>query len=455
MGFTKINNLMGNAEGMPHKLTYSNKIILAPMVRIGTLPMRLLCLDYGADIVYSEELVDWKLLRAERRINDVLGTIDFVDKTDGSLVFRTCEKEHSRVVLQLGTCDPDRAYKAAKLVEKDVSGIDVNMGCPKEFSIKGGMGAALMSDPCKAQAILRRLVEGLSCPVTCKTRVLPDCEETVKFCKGLASSGIVALAVHGRTKEERPQHNNRNAYIKAVASALTIPVIANGGSKEIECYEDIDKFRRETGCSSVMLARAAEWNCSIFRKEGKLPLDDVIIAYLHYAIDYDNPPGNTKYCVQNMLRDLQDTPRGKKFLEAQTLEQICEIWNMGEYYRKKQLEFQEKGFYGRADVEPLAAKRRKISEDTLQLHCAFIRSLYPDDTDLPKTRLLMWARKNGLRQPEYETIQVNKLFQSTVSVGGKKYISTYWLDADAWKNCIKNLIEEKKRGKRTICLKIL
>lgn len=62
-------NLMGNAEAMPLKLTYSNKVILAPMVRVGTLPMRLLSLDYGADIVYSEELVDWKLLRAERRIN--------------------------------------------------------------------------------------------------------------------------------------------------------------------------------------------------------------------------------------------------------------------------------------------------------------------------------------------------------------------------------------------------
>lgn len=48
---------------------YRNKVILAPMVRIGTLPMRLLSLDYGADMVYSEELIDWKLLRCERKIN--------------------------------------------------------------------------------------------------------------------------------------------------------------------------------------------------------------------------------------------------------------------------------------------------------------------------------------------------------------------------------------------------
>lgn len=33
---------------------YANKVILAPMVRVCTLPMRLLALDYGADLVYCE-----------------------------------------------------------------------------------------------------------------------------------------------------------------------------------------------------------------------------------------------------------------------------------------------------------------------------------------------------------------------------------------------------------------
>lgn len=51
------------------KLNFDNKIILAPMVRAGTLPMRLLALDYGADIVYTEELIDFKLLRSTRQIN--------------------------------------------------------------------------------------------------------------------------------------------------------------------------------------------------------------------------------------------------------------------------------------------------------------------------------------------------------------------------------------------------
>lgn len=39
---------------------YHGKNILAPMVRVNTFPTRLLAAEYGADIVYSEELIDRK-----------------------------------------------------------------------------------------------------------------------------------------------------------------------------------------------------------------------------------------------------------------------------------------------------------------------------------------------------------------------------------------------------------
>lgn len=44
------------------QLSFVQKLILAPMVRIGTLPSRLLALRYGADIVYSEEKIDFSLV---------------------------------------------------------------------------------------------------------------------------------------------------------------------------------------------------------------------------------------------------------------------------------------------------------------------------------------------------------------------------------------------------------
>lgn len=104
-------------------LNYENKIILAPMVRVGTLPMRLLALEFGADLVYTEELIDWKLIKCTRKENRVLNTVDFVDEVDGNVVFRTCSRERGKVILQIGTANAERALKTAQLVEKDVAGI--------------------------------------------------------------------------------------------------------------------------------------------------------------------------------------------------------------------------------------------------------------------------------------------------------------------------------------------
>lgn len=49
-------------------------------------------------------------------LTDVLGTVDYVDQTDGTIVFRTCGREKDKVILQLGTSDPDRALMVGKLV---------------------------------------------------------------------------------------------------------------------------------------------------------------------------------------------------------------------------------------------------------------------------------------------------------------------------------------------------
>lgn len=60
--------------------------------------------------------------------------------------------------------------KTLMKVENDIAALDINMGCPKEFSIKGGMGAALMAKPEKAKQILKALVQNLKIPITCKIR---------------------------------------------------------------------------------------------------------------------------------------------------------------------------------------------------------------------------------------------------------------------------------------------
>lgn len=74
--FTNVRSL--HVPNMTNRLNYSNKVILAPMVRMNTLPLRLLSLDYGADIVYSEEIVDRRILRCRRVVNGTRSTPPFV-----------------------------------------------------------------------------------------------------------------------------------------------------------------------------------------------------------------------------------------------------------------------------------------------------------------------------------------------------------------------------------------
>lgn len=201
-----------------------------------------------------------------------MGTVDFIDPTDGTVTFRTCYLEKSRVVLQMGTCDAARALAVGLKMQQDIAGLDINMGCPKEFSIKGGMGAALLAQPDKACQILKTLVEGLQIPVTCKIRILPNLPDTIELVKKLVGTGIAAIGIHCRTRDERPQHEPHPEVIREIVKHIDVPVICNGGSRDIQKYEDILKFRKLCGASSIMVARAAQNNVSIFRKDGELSL---------------------------------------------------------------------------------------------------------------------------------------------------------------------------------------
>lgn len=407
------------------RLCFSNKCILAPMVRVGTLPMRLLALDYGADIVYCEELIDIKMAQCERVVNDVLETVDFI-APDERVMFRTCSKEKDRVVFQMGTADPDRALAVAKLVENDVAAVDVNMGCPKEYSTKGGMGSALLSDPEKIEAILSTLVNGISKPVTCKIRILPTLEETVNLVKRIERTGVAAIAVHGRMKEERQRHPLHCDYIQAVAESVSIPVIANGGSLDlVKMFDDIEDFRVATGASSVMLARAAMWNPSIFRQQGTLSLEAVMEEYIKYAVRYDNNPFNTKYCLCQMLRDKVESPLGKQLHAAQTIAEICEVFGMTDFYNKTAAELEARRSSLQADSDQ--ALNPKVEDDVITMPIRFERRDYPPQIT-PKMYLLEWSRKEKMDQPVYETEQrtQDRAFQSTVLLADKKYRSTLW-----------------------------
>lgn len=71
-----------------------------------------------------------------------------------------------------------------------------------------------------------------------------------------------------------------------------------------------------------MIARAAMWNCSVFRKEGVLPLDDVIKRYLTLCISTNNFFFSIKYTVQQMLHEELTTERGEKVLTSEVEDEI-------------------------------------------------------------------------------------------------------------------------------------
>lgn len=126
-------------------------------------------------------------------------------------------------------------------------------------------------------------------------RIFDSVEDSIHLAKELESTGIRAIAVHGRTASQKSTEpvnkgmslNSYNFFIyfdfqikkkinivntdtiRYIAENVKIPVIANGGSDVINCHDDIEKFKTDSGASSVMIARGALKNMSIFRKEGK------------------------------------------------------------------------------------------------------------------------------------------------------------------------------------------
>ncbi|KAK4261445.1 hypothetical protein QN277_004440 [Acacia crassicarpa] len=313
-------------------MEYENKLVLAPMVRVGTLPLRLLAAQYGADITYGEEIIDHKLVKCERQFNDLIGSIDFVEKGTQSVVFRTCNEEKDRVVCQLGTSDAVRALKAAQLVCNDVAAVDINMGCPKSFSVSGGMGSALLTKPEVIHNILTTLKRNLSIPVTCKIRLLKSPNDTVELARRIEKTGVSAVAVHGRKVPDRPRDPAKWNEIADVVSALSIPVIANGDVFE---YNDIQRIKSATGASSVMVARGALWNASVFSPKGQVSCEEFKGEYIRKCILWDNDIKSSKHTLKEIIMHYSclELPEGKAVIKSESLADLARLYGEEDYYR--------------------------------------------------------------------------------------------------------------------------
>ncbi|KAG8642776.1 hypothetical protein MANES_12G120300v8 [Manihot esculenta] len=261
-------------------------------------------------------------------LNEYIGCTDFVEKGTENVVFRTCYEERNRVIFQIGTSDAVRALTAAQIVCKDVAAIDVNMGCPKSFSISGGMGAALLNKPELIHDILTTLKRNLSCPVTCKIRLLKSSQDTVELARRIEKTGVSALAVHGRKVADRPRDPAKWSEIADVVSALSIPVIANG---DVFDYGDFARIKAAT----VMVARGALWNASVFSPEGKVHWEEVKREYVRKSILWDNDIKSTKHTLKEMIMHYSclELPEGKGVIKSENLADIAKLYGEERYYQ--------------------------------------------------------------------------------------------------------------------------
>lgn len=294
---------------------YLDQSMLAPMVRLNTLPFRLLCRQYGCKVLYSEELIAQKVSICSRSVRTVKQsnnqTVDLIEftpavrpgqhKPDHQVppTFSTYSGEP--VVLQLGASCGVSALAAASVLINDVVAVDLNMGCPEKFSTSGGMGSALLSQPERVADILSTLRRNLSTdkPVTCKIRMLEDERATVELMRRAEHCGVAAIGVHARYIHDRPMKvRAMTELVKPLVDCVSVPIIYNG-----DCFtpSDIVDMKRTTGCSSVMVARGAMWNASIFG-ETMLPVYDVARRYQAIASVFGPGVANTKYCLLEMIK---------------------------------------------------------------------------------------------------------------------------------------------------------
>ncbi|KHN72067.1 putative tRNA-dihydrouridine synthase-like protein C45G9.2, partial [Toxocara canis] len=108
--------------------------------------------------------------------------------------------------------------------------------------------------------------------VSIKIRVSDDIRRTVELCRQVQSAGVSYICVHGRTPEQRAEAADYEA-IALVKSALSIPVIANGG---IDSYHEALQVTKRTGVDGVMAASGLLDNPAMFAGHEFTPLQCVL-----------------------------------------------------------------------------------------------------------------------------------------------------------------------------------
>lgn len=260
-------------------------LILAPLEDITDLPFRLLCKQYGADLMYTE------FISSEGLIRDAY-------KSVVKLEFR---EEERPVGIQIFGHDTNSMIRATEIaVQANPDLIDINFGCPVRKVTNKGAGAAMLRDVPKMIEITRAVVGSTNLPVTVKTRLGWDenSKNIVEVAERLQDTGIAALSIHGRTRAQLYGGRADWTLIGEVKNNphIHIPIIGNG---DITSPEVALEMKNRYGVDGLMIGRAAIGYPWIFReireyfREGTIPDPpgineriDVCKKHLIYSVEY-------------------------------------------------------------------------------------------------------------------------------------------------------------------------
>ncbi|NMZ68439.1 tRNA-U20-dihydrouridine synthase [Pseudomonas peli] len=230
--------------------TLPNSLILAPMAGVTDQPFRQLCKRMGAGLVVSEMVTSDVRLWNTRK---------------SSLRMMHSGDPEPRSV-QIAGGDPEMLAEAARRnVEMGAQIIDINMGCPAKKVCNKAAGSALLKDEVLVREILQAVVAAVDVPVTLKIRTGWDRENKngIAVAKIAEDAGIVALAVHGRTRADLYMGEAEYDTIAAIKQAVSIPVLANG---DIDSPQKAKMVLAATGADGLLIGRAAQGRPWIFRE---------------------------------------------------------------------------------------------------------------------------------------------------------------------------------------------
>ena len=227
-------------------------IFLAPMEDVTDIAFRLMCKQFGADMVYTEFVSSDALIRS-------------VNKTQQKL---KVSEEERPVAIQIYGRDVESMVEAAKICEEAHPDIlDINFGCPVKRVAGKGAGAGMLRNIPLMLDITREVVKAVNIPVTVKTRLGWDSDNKiiVELAEQLQDCGIAALSIHGRTRAQMYTGEADWTLIGAVRNnpRMHIPIIGNGDVTSAEiCKQRFDDY----GVDGVMIGRATIGRPWIFRE---------------------------------------------------------------------------------------------------------------------------------------------------------------------------------------------